>query len=75
MSKDDHVAQLAECSHGKRQALGSSPARAMIFLSCDILQFRALFAFVPSLPCHRHWTQHKHKIRSDVDSLMMMIMI
>ena len=27
------VAQLAECSHGKREALGSSPGRAMIFSS------------------------------------------
>ena len=27
------VAQLAECSHGKRQALGSSPGRAKIFSS------------------------------------------
>ena len=25
------VAQLAECSHGKREALGSSPGRATIF--------------------------------------------
>ena len=27
------VAQLAECSHGKREALGSSPGRATIFSS------------------------------------------
>ena len=27
------VAQLAECSHGKREALGSSPDRATIFSS------------------------------------------
>ena len=27
------VAQLAECSHGKREALGSSPGRAAIFSS------------------------------------------
>ena len=27
------VAQLAECSHGKQEALGSSPGRAMIFSS------------------------------------------
>ena len=27
------VAQLAECSHGKREALGSSPGRATIFYS------------------------------------------
>ena len=27
------VAQLAECSHGKREALGSSPGRATIFTS------------------------------------------
>ena len=27
------VAQLAECSHGKREALGSSPGRAVIFSS------------------------------------------
>ena len=25
------VAQLAECSHGKREALGSSPGRATVF--------------------------------------------
>ena len=25
------IAQLAECSHGKREALGSSPGRATIF--------------------------------------------
>ena len=25
------VTQLAECSHGKREALGSSPGRATIF--------------------------------------------
>ena len=25
------VAQLAECSHGKQEALGSSPGRATIF--------------------------------------------
>ena len=25
------VAQLAECSHGKREALGSTPGRATIF--------------------------------------------
>ena len=31
------VAQLAECSHGKREALGSSPGLATIFfLPCDI---------------------------------------
>ena len=31
------VAQLAECSHGKREALGSSPGRATIFyLPCEI---------------------------------------
>ena len=36
MSKDDHVAQLAECSHGKRETLGSSPGRATIFSPCDI---------------------------------------
>ena len=27
------VAQLAKCSHGKREALGSSPGRATIFSS------------------------------------------
>ena len=27
------IAQLAECSHGKREALGSSPGRATIFSS------------------------------------------
>ena len=27
------VAQLAECSHGTREALGSSPGRATIFFS------------------------------------------
>ena len=27
------VAQMAECSHGKREALGSSPGRATIFSS------------------------------------------
>ena len=27
------VAQFAECSHGKREALGSSPGRATIFSS------------------------------------------
>ena len=27
------VAQLADCSHGKREALGSSPGRATIFSS------------------------------------------
>ena len=27
------VAQLAECSHGKREALGSSPGRTTIFSS------------------------------------------
>ena len=27
------IAQMAECSHGKREALGSSPSRAMIFSS------------------------------------------
>ena len=27
------VARLAECSHGKREALGSSPGRATIFSS------------------------------------------
>ena len=27
------VAQLAECSHGKREALGSSPGQATIFSS------------------------------------------
>ena len=27
------VAQLAECSHGKREALGSSPGRVTIFSS------------------------------------------
>ena len=43
------VAQLAECSHGKREALGSSPGRATIFSSpvtfgcqCYIL-FMALY--------------------------------
>ena len=31
------VAQLAECSHGKRDAVGSSPGGATIFfLPCDI---------------------------------------
>ena len=31
------VAQLAECSHGKQEALGLSPCRATIFLfPCDI---------------------------------------
>ena len=37
MSKDDHVpgsvAQLAECSNGKREALGWNPGRATIFSS------------------------------------------
>ena len=29
------VSQLAKCLHGKREALGSSPGPAMIFLPCD----------------------------------------
>ena len=33
VSKDDHVAQLAECSRGGREDLGSSPDRATNFSS------------------------------------------
>ena len=35
MAKDDHMARLhlAECSHGKRESLGSSPDRDTIFSS------------------------------------------
>ena len=38
----DSAAQLAECSHGKREALGSSPGRATIFASpvTSVRQFR-----------------------------------
>ena len=31
--KVNQVAQLAECSHGKQESLGSSPGRATIFSS------------------------------------------
>ena len=31
--KVNQVAQLAECSHGERESLGSSPDRATIFSS------------------------------------------
>ena len=34
------VAQLAECSHGKREALGSSPGWATIFSSPVIMNYR-----------------------------------
>ena len=40
MSKDEtcgSIAQLAECQHSKREALGLSPGRAtIVFLPCDI---------------------------------------
>ena len=47
------VAQLAECSHGKREALGSSPGRATIFSSpvtyarfrAILHQYRRIFTF------------------------------
>ena len=42
------VAQLAECSHGKREALGSSPGRATIFSSP-----------VPHVGRHLSWTLKK----------------
>ena len=52
------VAQLAECSHGKREALGSSPGRATIFsspvtntfhdLSRVVLPFTVSTANIPS---------------------------
>ena len=41
------VAQRLECSHGKRETLGSSPGRAtFFFLACDIWFFFFFFFFV-----------------------------
>ena len=38
------VAQLAECSHGKREALGSSPGRATIF-SSSVTHLTTIFTY------------------------------
>ena len=42
------VAQLAECSHGKREALGSSPGRATIFFILIFFLTNLFLSFQPT---------------------------
>ena len=48
------VAQLAECSHGKREALGSSPGRTTIFSSpvTQICSFTSILGTGSILDCN-----------------------
>ena len=59
------VAQLAECSHGKREALGSSPGRATIFSS------PVTFIYLKRSTFTLHWSNVQycpHIVRSQVHS-------
>ena len=54
------VAQLAECSHGKREALGSSPGRATIFSSpvTVLTSMRRDNDVICPLRRHNNWLKH-----------------